>query len=401
MLTQKRDLRSGTPLWLENGLPPIAVAKPSRKSSDVVVVGTGVSGALMTDALLQAGLTVTAVDRRKILSGSTTASTALLQGELDTPLIELQKKLGLSRAARVCWHSAQAVQALTDRIHDLGINCDHTIRTSLYLPGNVLDVSDLKKEADARQKIGLRSEFLNRSELKAFAGINKQGAIASRGNAEVDPVKLVAGLWRSNIARGVSLVRDTVVTDLDHSGKQVRLHMKDGSTLDAGHVVFCTGYELMKSAKPKGYKVISTWVLATKPQKTRLWPSRSLIWEAADPYLYLRTTPEGRIIVGGEDEDFSDETKRDAMLPKKVAAIARKAAKLFPDIDFEPDFSWTGSFGESPTGLPAIGPVKTMPRCFAVLGFGGNGITFSMLAAQLVSRQIQGITDPAAELFAL
>jgi glycine/D-amino acid oxidase-like deaminating enzyme len=401
MLTQKRDLRSGTPLWLENGWPRISIAKPGNKNPDVVVVGTGVSGALMTDALLQAGFSVTAVDRRKILSGSTPASTALLQGELDTPLIELQKKLGLSRAARVCWLSAQAVQALTDRIHDLGIKCDHATRTSLYLPGNVLDVGDLKKEAEARQKIGLRSNFLNRRELKAFAGINKQGAIVSSGNAEVDPVKLVAGLWRSNISRGATLLRDTEVTDLEHSRTRVRLHMKHGPSLDTGHVVFCTGYELMKFAKPKGYKVISTWVLATKPQKTRLWPSRSLIWEAADPYLYLRTTPEGRIIVGGEDEDFSDETKRDAMLPKKVAAIARKAAKLFPELDFEPDYSWTGSFGESPTGLPAIGPVKNRPRCFAVLGFGGNGITFSMLAAQLVSRQIQNIADPAAELFAL
>lgn len=401
MLTQKRDLRTGTPLWLKKGLPHFHRTKSSAKSYDVAVVGTGVSGALLTDALLQAGLSVVAVDRRKILSGSTPASTALLQGELDTPLIELERKIGKSDAARVWWRSAQAVQALTDRIQDLSIDCNHALRTSLYLPGNVLDVSDLKKEAAARQKIGLRSVFIPRKILRDFAGLNKGGAIVSQGNAEADPVKLVAGLWKSNVRRGATLIENTEVTDIDHSLSKVQLHTRGGKSLTVGKVVFCTGYELMKFAKPRGYKVISTWVLATKPQKTKLWPSQSLIWEAGDPYLYLRTTQDGRVIVGGEDEEFSDDEKRDALIDQKVAAISRKASKLFPEIDFQPEFSWTGSFGESPNGLPAIGPVKGMSHCFAVLGFGGNGITFSMLAAQLISRQIQGISDPDADLFSL
>ena len=86
---------------------------------------------------------------------------------------------------------------------------------------------------------------------------------------------------------------------------------------------------------------------------------------------------------------------------KTTAAIAKKAKRLLPHADFEAEFAWTGSFGESPNGLPAVGPVRGMRRCYAVLGFGGNGITFSMLAAQLVSRHVQGITDPDAGLFGL
>jgi hypothetical protein len=36
-------------------------------------------------------------------------------------------------------------------------------------------------------------------------------------------------------------------------------------------------------------------------------PSECCIWEAADPYLYIRTTPEGPVICGGgEDAEFSD-----------------------------------------------------------------------------------------------
>ena len=402
MLTEKRDLRAGVPVWLARRPPRLApVHAIGSPRADVIVVGTGISGALVADALLNAGFSVLAVDRRKPMSGSTPASTALLQSELDTPLSELQRKLGKTDAARVWLRSAQAVQALADRIADLRLDCDFRPRTTLYLPGNVLDVAGLKHETDARRTLGLRSRYIGREELRRLSGLGKPGAILTEGNGEADPVKLVAGLWRNFLANGGRMASDVEVTEVEQSRASVRLETKGGKSLSAKHVVFCTGYELMKFARPKSYKVISTWVLATKPQPKKLWPSKSLIWEAADPYLYLRTTADGRIVAGGEDEPFSDDAKRDELIPEKIAAIGRKAKKLMPDADFEADFSWAGSFGESPTGIPAIGPVKGLPRCYAVLGFGGNGITFSMLAAQLVSRHIQGITDPDAEIFAL
>ncbi len=402
MLTEKRDLRTGVPLWLASGAPRLApLRKGASPRADVVVVGTGISGALAADALLNAGFSVLAVDRRKPMSGSTPASTALLQSELDTPLLELAKKLGATNAARVWWRSAQAVQGLCDRIADLRIDCDLVARSTLYLPGNVLDANALKHEAVARRKLGLRSVHIGREELRLMSGVNMPGAILSEGNAEADPVKLVAGLWQNFLKNGGRLADDVEVTEVDSSRGAVRLATRSGATITAKHVVFCTGYELMKFARPRGYKVISTWVLATKQQPKNLWPSKSLIWAAADPYLYMRTTADGRIIAGGEDEPFSDDAKRDALIPQKIAAIARQAKKLMPHADFTAEYSWAGSFGESPTGIPAIGPVKGLPGCYAVLGFGGNGITFSMLAAQLVSRHIQGIKDPDAGIFAL
>ena len=89
------------------------------------------------------------------------------------------------------------------------------------------------------------------------------------------------------------------------------------------------------------------------------------------------------------------------LIPKKIAAIARKLGKLLPDVDTEPAFAWAGCFGESATGLPAIGRIPGAARCFAVMGYGGNGITFSAIAAQLIQREILGLRDPDADLFAL
>ena len=148
-----------------------------------------------------------------------------------------------------------------------------------------------------------------------------------------------------------------------------------------------------------GHSIASTWAIATRPQPRRIWPSRSFIWEASEPYLYLRVGPEGRIICGGEDEPFADAEQRDALLPGKTATLEAKLRRLLPGVDARADYGWCGSFGASETGTPSIGPIPRMPNCHAVLGFGGNGITFSALAAQMLRNQITGSGDPDSDLF--
>ena len=165
-------------------------------------------------------------------------------------------------------------------------------------------------------------------------------------------------------------------------------------------LVFATGYELANGVPSAGHRHTSTWAFATRPQVYNLWPQRDLIWEASDPYLYIRTTEDGRVIVGGEDEAFDDEQARDAATPSKIAALQAKAKTLLPAIDVTAAFAWSGTFGESDSGLPSIGRVPGMPNCYAVLGYGGNGITFSVVAAQIIQRLLCGHTDPDADVFA-
>jgi glycine/D-amino acid oxidase-like deaminating enzyme len=399
--TTKRNLRTGTPVWLSRGpnASPFARLEKSLKV-DVAIVGAGVSGALIADALLSTGKSVAVFDRRGPGKGSTAASTALLQFELDTPLSLLSRMVGRERAARAYWRSASAVSYLRGRIQDLGLSCGFKERSTVYLPGDVLDIKGLEREAEVRASMGLRSRFIGPQELLALTNIVGRGAILSGGSGELNPVALVAGLWRSASARGARLFAPVDVVDVSNGPRSVFLSTSEGFEVRAGHAVFATGYEPLRMVSMKGHRVMSTWAMATPPQAERLWPSRALIWEASDPYLYMRTTSDGRIVVGGCDEDFSDEKRRDALIPSKIAAIKRKLKTLLPDVETRADFAWTGSFGASSTGMPSMGVVPGARRCFAVLGYGGNGITFSTVGAQLVQRAIIGLKDPDEDLFA-
>ena len=174
----------------------------------------------------------------------------------------------------------------------------------------------------------------------------------------------------------------------------------DGVELEAKALVFATGYELADGVSAAGHRRTSTWAFATPPQPQAIWDSGALIWEASNPYLYIRTTGDGRVLVGGEDENIDDEAARDALLPTKIEALQKKTKALLPWIDATADFAWAGTFGESENGLPSIGAVPGMPNCYAVLGYGGNGITFGAIAAQMIVERLCGRPDPDEELFA-
>jgi glycine/D-amino acid oxidase-like deaminating enzyme len=124
-----------------------------------------------------------------------------------------------------------------------------------------------------------------------------------------------------------------------------------------------------------------------------------MIWQSADPYLYLRTTTDGRVICGGEDEEFVDEDERDALTARKTKTLQRKLKQLMPAIDTRVDFAWTGSFGQTDTGLPTIGHIPRTPHCWAALGYGGNGTTYSRIAAEIIAGAINGRPSLDADLY--
>ena len=400
-ITKKQDLRDGNAVWRAYPAPAIR-GTPLKRSirTDVLIVGAGVSGALIAQALTEAGLRPLIVDRRRAaLVGSTAASTSLLQFELDMPLIRLRKAVGAKRAERAWIASRDAVNELRTRSSRLGINAHLVTRPSLYLAGNELDARGLRQEARARQRIGLASEYLGRSVLRHHFGIEREAALLSHGNAEANPVELAAGYLHTALRGGARFSASNEIVDL-HSGRRgVDVVTDAGVEIHASHVVLCTGYELAKIVPHAGYRMLSTWAIATRPQPQRLWPQRALIWEASEPYLYVRATADGRVICGGEDAEITDSAKRDALTGSKARRIEVKLGRLLPHIDAKAHYRWSGTFGSSNTGMPTIGAIPGHRHCYAVLGYGGNGITFSMLASKLITAAILKRKCADARLF--
>lgn len=403
MKTPKLDLVSGAPYWpLAAGLLGVYPPLTANAECEVAVVGAGITGALVADALAEAGIDVIVVDRRDVGRGSTAASTALVSWELDVELGELAERIGEEDAVRAYRASLGAVGTLERLIRKLPDDCGFTRRPSLYLASSRRDVRRLQREAEVRARHGLPSEFWDRKRVAASHSFRAQAAIRSAGSAEVDPYRLTHALLARAAGRGVRVFDRTEIIREDFARGAVTLKTGRGSFIRARRVVMALGYEIPRPLRRDIVRLSSTYALASEPVAGWTgWEDRCLVWESARPYHYLRTTSDGRALIGGEDEPFRDPARRDRMLPRKIERLTERLTAMLPGLRAEPAFGWTGTFGSTADGLPFIGESPDAPGRIFALGYGGNGITFGAIAAGLVVGLCLGQPDEDARLYRL
>ncbi|MGH8025485.1 MAG: NAD(P)/FAD-dependent oxidoreductase, partial [Pseudoxanthomonas sp.] len=168
------------------------------------------------------------------------------------------------------------------------------------------------------------------------------------------------------------------------------------------HLVLAAGYASQRWLKEKVAQNRSSYAFITDPiDDQALGPLKStMAWESARPYLYLRSTGDGRLLVGGEDDSIDIPAKRDARVEKKARILSRKVADLFPHLALVPAFAWAGTFAETRDGLPFFGPhLQYGPRVHFAMAYGGNGITYSMLGAGLLRALMEKRKHPLSGLF--
>jgi glycine/D-amino acid oxidase-like deaminating enzyme len=129
--------------------------------------------------------------------------------------------------------------------------------------------------------------------------------------------------------------------------------------------VLATGYVLPGIVRPTIQRVASSWAIATTPQPQNLWKDEVLIWEDSRNYNYARTTKDGRIIFGGEDDETIEPEARNAIVPEKARRLARSLKKLWPRAALEIDYRWSGTFDTTHDGLPLIGAIPGAKNVFA------------------------------------
>ncbi len=393
-------MRGGCSPWFKPVHYPRPLDVRQNLSCDALIVGGGITGSLVAERLTRQGLDVIVIDRELPGRGSTTASTAMLLWEIDRSLTELTGIYGFERASRAYRASFEAVTGLKSLVLQNGIACEMRDRNSLYLAaGNT--GKELLEEHRLRERAGLPGDFLDHSRLLDAFGIARAAAIVSPGAAEADPVELSRGLLRTAVSRGARVFEGEAV-DYDLSSRAVCVALDNGRQIDARAVILATGYVMPAMVHSTIQTVSSSWAVATRPQPQNLWKDRALIWEDSKDYLYARTTSSGRIIIGGEDsEDIIEPEARDGMIPEKSRRLTEKLAALWPNADRDIEFCWAGTFDTTSDGLPLIGPVPGSAGVYAAYGYGGNGITFSFLAAQLIGDLIAGSRSPLLGDFAL
>jgi glycine/D-amino acid oxidase-like deaminating enzyme len=396
------DLYAGLPYWLIKN--PLFNSEHTLKENiniDVAIIGSGITGALVAHELCSHGIDCAVIDKRALCTGSSAASTAQLQYEIDIPLYQLLKKVSEQTAVTAYQSSLQSIKDIEAVFQQTKLDAEFERKPTLYLASDKKGLKEIEQEYEARKKYDLPVEFLDHALLQSDYNIDRPGALRNYESAQMDAYKSAISLLDYHREHNnLKLYPYTPVTSYTQTGNGYELSTEQGYTIQCKYLVIAAGYEAGKFLPKKIMDLLSTYALVSQPvPKEDLWKDECLIWETARPYFYMRTTRDNRIMLGGEDIKFKNENLRDALLDRKTNNLISKFEALFPDKKFKVDMSWCGTFSATKDGLPYIGEYPGMKQMYFALGYGGNGITFSMIAAQIIRKKINGQSDSREAAF--
>ncbi|MFB8373091.1 NAD(P)/FAD-dependent oxidoreductase [Paenibacillus taichungensis] len=396
------ELINGNPFWpttlQSNSNYPIL---ETNLSCDTLIIGGGMGGALSAKLLTDRGIETVVIDKRKIGTGSSMANTGLLQYTNDKTLTSCINTFGEEQGVRFYELCRNAMQQLKEVVSGLEMDTWFVPRTSLYCASTEDDVTKLEEEYHTLRRYGFEVELWNREKIEGHFPFSRSAALYTYGDAEVNPYRLVHALLHSSVQKGARVFEQTEMTHCDFKEDGVVCYTPNG-TIKAKNVIFSTGYETQEIKNDRGAYLQSTYAIATKPlNDLSNWYKQSMIWETSRPYLYMRTTPDGRIIAGGLDENTPREDQRAIRALNRAQVLLERVAEYFPLPDLEIDYAWEATFGNTHDGLPFIGPHPEYPHSFFLEGYGGNGTVYSMIAASLLTDTITGKENKDLELFSL
>lgn len=393
------NLYQGQPFWNRNTL-----FKPEERIMkghyDAVIVGGGIAGALCAYSLSKENLNIAVIDKGKMGAGSTLANTGLLHYTNDIMLQDLIIQIGAAKAVRFYQMCKEAIFHLGEVAKTLPFSCEFASRRTIYFASEEKDFSRLVKEYETLERYRLGAELWTRTEIEKNFPFSKPAAIITSSDAEINPVQLTAGILQIIQLKGTDLFENVQIQDIIEYSKGIKIITSKG-ILHTDHLIFATGYSPPPLLASIRANLTRTYALATLPiSDLTAWKDRMLIWETKRPYLYLRTTQDGRILAGGLDEKIP-KTPDNKSIQKRAEILKAELNKLFPSLNISVDSSWGALFAESADNLPYIGKHPEKNRIYYLLGYGGNGTVYSMLGSIILCDLIMGRPNKDAEIVKL
>ncbi|OOG19485.1 FAD-dependent oxidoreductase [Sphingobacterium sp. CZ-UAM] len=395
------DLKSNEPFWLvKNGIIQTYPSLHQDKTCDILIVGGGITGALIAHQCTAMGKSCILIDKREIVNGSSAATTSMLQYEIDTPLYQLKKLIGEEGAIASYRACNKAIDDIGSIARQIKSKAGFRRKDSLYYAARKKDISWLKEEFMERKSAGFKVNWLSADDIQTGYGLAKTyGGILSRHGASLDAFCFAHELLKYNTKQGLEVFDKTELISVRKNRLHSLVKVSTGATIRTKKIIYCTGYETASVIPEKFVDLLSTFAIVSEVDSVLYQQYKDiLIWNTSEPYLYMRTTDDGRFLIGGGDEEFHNPQKRDALITRKSKTLEKSFQKII-NKPFFTDFSWAGTFGVTHDGLPYIGEHKEFENSYFVCGFGGNGITFSVTAMEMVAFWLENRKHPLSEWF--
>jgi glycine oxidase len=352
---------------------------------DVLIVGAGIVGCAVAEALTSRGARIEIVDPRGVGDGATQASAGML-----VPHTEGRHDPWL---AAVGVRSMAAYDALLERVPPIDDGPPLLARPgSLEVAMDGQEAADLQQHAASLAAVGVESEFLSPAAARGLEPAVTSactGALYVAGHGYARAAALTRGLWDAASRRGARLTRASV-DSIDATARGIQVHA-GGRDLTSGAVVLAAG------SWAAGIRIGTLAPLPIRPIRGQLlelsWPDTPPVHVVGGSRCYSLAWADGTMLAGAtvEDVGFDDRATVGGvgdLLDALRALVPASAGATFTRVR-------VGFRPMTPDRRPMIGPSARVPGLVYAVGHYRNGVLLAPVTADLVVKALAGQDDPA------
>ncbi|OIJ18108.1 (2Fe-2S)-binding protein [Anaerobacillus alkalidiazotrophicus] len=375
------------PYWQNDLEIPHFQSLQTDISTDVTIVGGGITGITAGYLLSLNGVKVTIIDAGRILSGTTGHTTAKITAQHGLIYDEIIQHFGVEQALMYYQSNDAARAFIKNTIQTLNINCNLEEHNAYIYTNTKSELKKLEKEAKAYEKLNITGKLVETTPLP----LPMIKAILMEGQAQFHPLKYLLPLVQSIIDKGGNIFEHTTAVDVE-TGVSPKVITRNGRKITSKQIISCSHYPFYDAG---GYYF------------TRMYAERSYVvaFKNKQPYpggMYLSLdTPKRSVrsmnnllLLGGE----SHKTGHGVNTMRHYEALATFGENILGVTDIE--YRWSTQDLYTLDKVPYIGTITSNNKnIFIATGYRKWGMTNGTAAAMILCDLITKGGHPYEALF--
>lgn len=371
---------NNTPIW--RATAEKALRFPSLEGSatvDVLVIGGGITGITAAYLLKLEGKKVAVAEALTIGAGTTGATTAHFTQIGDMEYSKLIDNFGVEETIHVQKSLAEAITLVESIVHSNNIRCGFRRLNAYHYTEKMTEVEEINTEYEAALSVGINAYLTDSVPLPFPVSL----AIKYPGQAHFHTLSYLFTLAGLIPDSNNYIFENSRIINIDGHGPYTAY--TESGKIEAAKIIYATHTPL--NINPVQLEMVPgrSYVTAVKLKDQDI--EDALFWDNEDPYHYMckyMHEREDYVLIGGADHKQGEDIDEN----EYMHSLEKWAARKFSIGSYQ--YRWSGQEFTPADGLPYIGRSPFADNIYIATGFSGNGISFGIVAARLLTGMLTG-----------